>query len=278
MEWFGLLRYQVRRVASGTVQRQERKGDSMHKWEMSRAWLLAVVLASALRSADPSGFEVRIQVRDAKGKEFAGPSKALCEEWYPKINAALFGQDYVLPFKEVKIIFEPSIWLGTGPRRTVIPAYTKGDTIHVNSGYVARLHEKEPADYRGMLIHELTHVNQHYGDDGGAGWLTEGIADYVRHKYFEKDIEPRLHLDSNGNLQGFELDRNKGVFATEGYLAGYTVTAAFLFWLEVWKDKDIVAVLNRALREGRYSAGLFRERCGAPLGALWAEFVAASRV
>jgi hypothetical protein len=84
------------------------------------------------------------------------------------------------------------------------------------------------------------------------------------------------HLDDKGNLQGFELDRNKGDFATQGYRA-YTVTGAFLFWLEVRKDKDIVPVLNRALREGRYSARLFQQRCGAPLEALWREFVTQSR-
>jgi hypothetical protein len=249
----------------------------MNRWASRRALLVGVVLASALKSAGPAAFQVRVEVQGAKGKEFAEPSKVLCEEWYPKINAALFGQDYPLPFKEVKLIFEPSISDGIWPWRTVVPAYTDGNTIHVNSHYVAQLHKEEPADYRGMLIHELTHVNQHYGDIGDAGWLVEGIADYVRHKYFEKDIEPRLHLGRNGNLEGFELDRNKGKFATEGYLGGYTVTGAFLFWLEVRKDKDLVPVLNRALRESRYSAKLFQERCGAPLDALWREFVAQSR-
>ncbi len=201
----------------------------------------------------------------------------LCEEWYPKINTALFGQDYSLPFKEVRVIFEPSISDGIWPWRSVVPAYTDGNAIHVNSAYVAQLHKQEPSDYQGMLIHELTHVNQHYGNAGDAGWLVEGIADYVRHKYFEKDIEPRLHLDRNGNLGGFELDRNRGKFASEGYLGGYTVTGSFLFWLEVRKNKDIVPILNRALREGRYSGKLFQERCGAALSALWHEFLAQSR-
>jgi hypothetical protein len=195
----------------------------MYRGVSTRALFLGVVLASALNS-DGAAFQVRAEIHDAKGKEFAEPGRVLCEEWYPKINTALFGQDYPLPFKEVKLIFEPSISDGMWPWRTVVPAYTDGSTIHVNSDYVAQLHvaqlhKKEPADFRGMLIHELTHVDQHYGNVGDAGWLVEGIADYVRHKYFEKDIEPRLHLDRNGNLDGFELDRNKGRFATEGYWA-----------------------------------------------------------
>lgn len=248
----------------------------MHRWTRRRGLLAGIVLAVAVRSAGAAAFKVRVEVQDAKGKEFAEPSKVLCEEWYAKINAALFGPDYPLPFKEVKVVFEPTISMGTGAQRTVIPAYTNGNTIHVNSAYVAEMHKEMPTDFSGMLIHELTHVNQHYGD-AGVGWLTEGIADYVRHKYFEKDIEPRLHLDSDGNLQGFELDRNKGTFATQGYLGGYTVTGAFLFWLEVRKDKEIVPVLNRALRDGRYSPKMFPERCGAPLDTLWREFVAQSR-
>ena len=52
---------------------------------------------------------------------------------------------------------------------------------------------------------------------------------------------------------------------------------AFLYWLEVRKDKDIVPALNRVLRDGRYSAKLFQEKCGAPLDALWREFVAQSK-
>ena len=228
-------------------------------------------------SAGPAAFQVRVEVQDVRGKEFAEPSKVLVEEWYPKINAALFGPDHPLPYKEVKIIFEPSISQGVWLWRTVIPAYTDGNTIHVNSDYVSKLHQQDPDDFAGMLIHELTHVNQNYGNGGDVGWLSEGIADYVRHKYFAKDIVPRLHLDRNGNLRGFESDRDKGQFATEGYLAGYTVTGGFLYWLEVRKDKDIVPALNRVLRDGRYSAKLFQEKCGAPLDALWREFVAQSK-
>jgi hypothetical protein len=134
-----------------------------------------------------------------------------------------------------------------------------------------------PDDYHAMLIHELTHINQHYPERTAAGWLVEGIADYVRHKYYEKDIEPRLHLDNNGNLQGFELDRDKHQFASQGYLDGYTVTGAFLYWLEVNKDKDIVQVLNRALHEGRYAPALFQECCGTSLDGLWKEFLVQSK-
>ena len=40
------------------------------------------------------------------------------------------------------------------------------------------------------------------------------------------------------------------------------MTAAFLAYLVETYDKDIVRKLNRALREGRYQEGLFRQITG----------------
>ena len=132
-----------------------------------------------------------------------------------------------------------------------------------------------------MMIHELTHVNQNYGKiPTTASWVTEGIADYVRHKYFEKDLEPKLRLDSAGYLKGystedsllFNLEETRARLDQKGYLQSYVVASAFLLWLEERKDKDIVRKLNTALHESRYSEGLFQQHCGASLEALWREF------
>jgi len=237
--------------------------------------LLALGFAPALLHA--AAYQVVVEVQDPRGKPFAEPAQKLCEEWYPKFNEALFGPDYELPFKEVKVIFEGEIVFQNGKDRVVIPAYTDGNTIHVNSKYTAEFHKRAPNDYLGMVAHELAHVVQHYENGAAAGWLVEGIADYVRHKYYEKDIEPRLHLDAKGNLMGMELGRNKGEFATQGYLAGYTVTGAFIDWLEVRKDSDIVPTLSRALRGNRYTDALFQSRCGASLEDLWGGFVEQSK-
>jgi len=48
---------------------------------------------------------------------------------------------------------------------------------------------------------------------------------------------------------------------------------AFLYWLEVRKNKNIVPVLNKALRNAKYSDRIFEQQCGAPLEALWREFI-----
>lgn len=239
---------------------------------MYRRLFLALLLLPALWGTEP--YQIRTEVKVDDAKEFVEPIRDLCDAWYPKISAALFGPDFPLPFQEVKIVFDPKI---VTQNEVEIPAYADKNVIHVNSPYVVRVHKDLPNDYKGMMAHELTHIVQHYGDGTGPGWLVEGIADYVRHKYYEKDIEARLHLDANGQLTGLELERNKGEFEKNGYLAGYTVTGAFLYWLETSKDKTIVTVLNRALHDHKYAPALFEEHCGAPLDTLWQSFVEQSK-
>jgi len=93
-------------------------------------------------------------------------------------------------------------------------------------------------------------------------WLVEGIADYIRYKYYEKEI--RLALDEKNYLK----------LRKRGYRQGYGVVARFLLWLEMRKDKDIVRKLNVVLEQRRYSAEVFKQNCGAPLGKLWQDFMA----
>ena len=88
--------------------------------------------------------------------------------------------------------------------------------IHVNFSYLERV--KHP--YLATLIHERTHVNEQY--KGCPDWLNEGIADYIRHEYFERDIEPKLP-----SIGAKDMER----FRNEGYPAGYTNAGNFLFGL-----------------------------------------------
>ena len=135
-----------------------------------RPLLIAVALACALSAAVTAAFQVRIEVRDVKGKPFAEASRSLCSVWYPKIHAALFDQR-PLPFGEVKVILDSTLTQGIWPFRSVVPAYTDGNTIRVNSVYVEELHRTDPDDFAGMLIHELTHVDQNYPIFAGPDWL-----------------------------------------------------------------------------------------------------------
>src|SRR5581483_12468094 len=126
------------------------------------------------------------------------------------------------------------------------------------------------------------HINQQYSRvPGNAGWIGEGIPDYVRHKYFEKDIESKLRLGSDGLLHGYSpqapffygLEQGKVRLDKRGYRFAYTVAGAFLYWLEQQKNQHIVRTLNLALSRGDYSGKLFSRDCGATLDSLWGEFM-----
>jgi len=208
--------------------------------------------------------------------EFALKSNALLLEWYPKINAILYDPQHPLPYSEIRVVFEPVLILKGAP------ALAKGNELHVSSEYIKHM----PDDFRAMMIHELTHINQHYVFmQMDSGWLVEGIADYVRHKYYEKDIQPTLRLNANGQLTGYTpvdpyfygLQQAGASLTDRGYLKAYTIASTFLFWLESHKDPQIIHELNVVLSQGKFSNASFPQLTGQTLDELWAEFVAESK-
>jgi len=192
---------------------------------------------------------VRVTLEYAKApdcKVFAWKGKALIEEWYPKISDILFGPNHELPGDSVTLICEPMQSI----------AYTdiRKNRIHISAEYI----KANPEDY-GMVVHELTHIVQHYAKlQREQVWLQEGIADYVRHKYFERDIE---------NLAA-AVDSTR-----DNYRTGYRVTAAFLFWLENNSNPAVVREINRGCRDGHCTVELFRGACGTDVDALWNKFL-----
>jgi alpha-L-fucosidase len=171
---------------------------------------------------------------------FSRKAQALCEEWYPKVNAILNGPSQPLPYTTVELEFAPMDGV----------AETGGNHIKVSAEWVTK---KAPDDY-GMVIHEMTHIVQDY-QGKGAGWLTEGIADYIRDFRFEPGKRAhRINPEKNS------------------YRQGYGVAAAFLDWLETKKHPGIVGALSRASRAGTYRPALFKQYGGEDLDALWKEF------
>lgn len=190
-------------------------------------------------AAEPA-FKVTVDFSKASACEpFATRSRALVEEWYPKINAILFGEGHPLPSPDVTLIFEPMKGV----------AGTSGSTIRISAEWVTK---KAPNDY-GMVIHELTHIVQDYRGKG-EGWLTEGIADYIRDRHFET----RQH----------RIDPQKS-----SYRQGYGTAAAFLIWLEKTRNPEVVRKLNIASHDGAYRPAMFAELCRADLDSLWMKFV-----
>lgn len=207
---------------------------------------LALFLVATAGAHAADAFTVHIDTTKAPECEaFAAKSKTLVEEWYPKINEILFGKDHPLPSADVSLIFEPMKGV----------ANTSNNVIRISAEWVTK---KAPNDY-GMVVHELTHIVQDYRGKG-EGWLTEGIADYIRDRHFEPGV--RHH----------RIDPEKG-----SYRQAYGIAATFLIWLEEHKSKDLVRKLNIASHDGTYRRELFAELCGVDLDALWKEFAETQR-
>jgi hypothetical protein len=193
---------------------------------------------------DRAGVEVTVDTSESPDlAEWGAKAKKLVEEWHPKIAALLKSKGFTPP-RTVKIVFKKDM-------KGV--AYASGRTITIAAGWI----HKHPDDY-GMVVHELTHVIQSYRGGGrGAGWLVEGIADYVRFFHYEpktKVIIPNPRRAS--------------------YRDSYRTSAKFLAWIEKTHDKDIVRKLNEALRTSKYKDDLFKTYTSKTLDELWAAFVA----
>jgi len=167
-------------------------------------------------------------------------AQAIATEWYPRL-ANLLPTEGMSPPRTVTIEIKRS-------RRGV--ASTSGTVIHLSSHWF----EQHPDDV-GAVVHEVVHVIQSYRHSG-PGWLTEGIADYLRWAIYE------------GKPQSW-FPRSK---KPKGYEEGYRVTAGFLLWLEGGRSPGIVKRLNTAMRRGAYRETLFKELCGEELDELWNEY------
>ena len=138
------------------------------------------------------------------------------------------------------------------------PAY-KG--VAETGGGVARYNPewltKHPEDI-DVVTHEMMHVVQGYPDGSGPGWLTEGIADYVRAEY-----------GINNEAAHWSLPAYK---STQSYENSYRVTARFLQWLVKNKNPKMVDKLDAAMRNKTYTDGIWKTLAKADLDTLWKEY------
>ncbi len=158
-------------------------------------------------------------------------------DWYPKIVALLPSDGYEAP-RKLSIALRP----GGGAAAT-----TSGTRITGNATWLkGQLH----GEAVGCFIHEMVHVVQSYGTRHreNPGYLVEGIADYVRWYKFE----PQSH--------GAEISRRR--LDSANFDASYRVTANFLNWVNTKYGGTVVAQLNAALREGRYTSEFWTKATG----------------
>lgn len=180
------------------------------------------------------------------------------KQWYPKIVKMLAGEGYEAP-TQVGILFSANM-------RGV--AATGGTRIRCAASW---FRQNLQGEAKGAIVHELVHVVQNYGlarrNNPNAtrtpGWVVEGIADYIRWFLYEPETR-------GAEITARGIDRAR-------YDGNYRVSANFLNWVAVTCDKDIVAKLNAAAREGRYSEDLWKEATGRTVQELGDEWKASLR-
>ena len=167
-------------------------------------------------------------------------------EWWPQV-ARLLATENFKPPTTLTLLFKSL------PK---LPAFRNADGLTISTEWITA----HPDDF-GMIIHEMTHAIQDYhGVPKDAGWLTEGIADYIRYWHYEPEV-PHRGIDS----------------AKASYRDGYSTTGSFLAWLIVKYDRRTVRRLDAALRAGKYSDAIFEEITGKTLDPLWTEFLTSRR-
>jgi hypothetical protein len=132
-------------------------------------------------------------------------------------------------------------------------AATAGNIVRFNPKW---FHEN-PEDI-DVVTHEVMHIIQSYPNGTGPGWLTEGIADYVRFVFGVNNE------NANWTLTGFSPKQN--------YKNAYRITARFLVWLDENKLKGIVRQLDTAMRSRKYNPQIWKELTGKTIDELWSEY------
>jgi len=131
-------------------------------------------------------------------------------------------------------------------------AYTSGTSVTFSAAWF----HSHPEDI-DVVTHEVMHIVQAY-TGGAPGWLTEGIADYVRYKY-----------GVNNGPAGWSLPTWS---SSQHYTNAYRVTARFLVWLELHVRSTIVNDLNTALRNKTYTSNTWNSLTGKSVDQLWADY------
>lgn len=134
-------------------------------------------------------------------------------------------------------------------------AATDNGIVRINPEWM----HKHPQDV-DVVTHEVMHIVQAYPADAGPGWITEGIADYVRYK-----------VGVNNAAGGWKLPEYNG---KQNYTNAYRVTARFFVWVEKNYKKNFVKVLNAEMRNKKYKSSFWEKETGKTVDELWKQYAA----
>ena len=185
-----------------------------------RRLLLALFLVTAAVQAVEVQLVFDDKADEEKLKAFGARSVELIKEWEPKIAVVLGTAEAKRP-KQLTVRFKDMDGV----------AFWDGKAITVSSRYAA----KHPDDVM-LVVHELTHVLQGYRKI--PGWMTEGIADYVRFGIAEEG-KFGIRLDPTKNkprdsyrVTGYLILQAEGTFDINTVFAGILVLTAFALVLD----------------------------------------------
>lgn len=135
------------------------------------------------------------------------------------------------------------------------------DGIAAAGGGVIRFNpewfKKNPKDI-DIVTHETMHLVQNYPNNAGPGWITEGIADYVRHT---------MGVDNEG--ANWSLPEYR---PNHKYTDAYRITARFFLWIEKNKKKGIMKSLDAQMRNKTYTEDFWVKMTGKNVDELWKEY------
>ncbi len=115
-----------------------------------------------------------------------------------------------------------------------------------------------------VITHEVMHIVQAYNDENVPGWVTEGIADYVR------ATQGVNNEKANWKLPELKPENN--------YDNSYRITARFFIWLTQHLQKDIVLILDDAARNHTFTKNIWEKNTGKTIEQLWAAYVASPAI
>lgn len=125
-----------------------------------------------------------------------------------------------------------------------------GGTVRVSAKWFHRY----PKDI-DVITHEVMHLVQDYPSDAVPGWITEGIADFVR---FEYGV---ANTSGGWALPPYAPDHH--------YTDSYRITARFFVWIEKRVKRRVVKALDSAARSKTYNHTFWTTQTGRSIDELW---------
>ena len=201
-------------------------------------YLLIIIIISCHKPYESVSVHLKVsQVPQLENWGFH--AKELIKLWSPRISRILDIEDYP---HNIDLTIQKS---DEGI------AFADSNAITVSSHWI----EKYPEDI-GLIVHEAVHVVQLY-PKFEPGWITEGIADYIRWHLYEK--KP---------LDWFPVGEDE-----KGYEAAYRITGGFFLWITLHKNADFMKILNTSMKNIEYEDTIFFLYTGNDLDGLWKEYI-----